>query len=49
MDIEKGFDSLGHNLLISTLEKYGFGQNFTLWFQILLNYQESVSLMVVKL
>ena len=41
MDIEKGFDSLGHNFLISTLEKYGFGQNFTLWFQILLNYQES--------
>ena len=28
MDIEKAFDSLDHNLLISTLEKYGFGQNF---------------------
>ena len=28
MDIEKAFDSLDHNFLISTLEKYGFGQNF---------------------
>ena len=28
MDIEKAFDSLDLNLLISTLEKYGFGQNF---------------------
>ena len=25
MDIEKAFDSLDHNFLISTLEKYGFG------------------------
>ena len=28
MDIEKTFDSLDHNFLISTLEKYYFGQNF---------------------
>ena len=28
MNIEKAFDSLDHDLLISTLEKYGFGQNF---------------------
>ena len=28
MDIEKAFDSLDHNFIISTLEKYGFGQNF---------------------
>ena len=28
MDIEKAFDSLDHNFLIFTLEKYGFGQNF---------------------
>ena len=26
MDIEKAFDSLDHNFLISTLESYGFGQ-----------------------
>ena len=30
MDIEKAFDSLDHNFLISTLEKYGFGKNFYL-------------------
>ena len=28
MDIEKAFDLLDHNYLISFLEKYGFGQNF---------------------
>ena len=41
MDIEKAFDSLGHNFLISTLEKYDFGQNFILWVKILLKDQES--------
>ena len=41
MDIEKAFDSLDHNFLISTLEKYGFGQNFILWAKILLKDQES--------
>ena len=28
MDIEKAFDLLDHNYLISFLEKYGFGRNF---------------------
>ena len=28
MDIEKAFDSLDHNFLISALEKYDFGKNF---------------------
>ena len=40
MDIEKAFDSLDHNFLTSTLEKYDFGQNFILWVKILLNDQE---------
>ena len=40
MDIEKAFDSLDHNFLIYTLEKYGFGQNFTLWVKILPEGQE---------
>ena len=40
-DIGKTFDSLDRNFLISTLEKYGFGQNFILWVKILLNDQES--------
>ena len=30
MDTEKAFDSLGHNFLIFTLEKYGFGKNIYL-------------------
>ena len=41
MDIEKAFDSLDHNFLISTLEKYGFGKNFILYLKILLRNQES--------
>ena len=40
MNIEKAFDLLDHNFLISTLEKYGFGQNFILWVKILLNDQK---------
>ena len=40
-DIEKAFDSLDHNFLISTLGKYGFGENFILWVKILLNDQKS--------
>ena len=41
MNIEKAFHSLDHNFLISTSEKYGFGQNFMLWVKILSNNQES--------
>ena len=40
MDIEKAFDSLDHNFLISTLEKYGSGKNFMLWVKILLRVKE---------
>ena len=36
MNIEKAFNSLDHNFLISALEKYGFGKNFILWTKILL-------------
>ena len=36
MDIEKSFDSLNHNFLISKLGKYGFGKNVILWLKILL-------------
>ena len=41
MDTEKAFDSLDHNFLISTLEKYGFRENFISWVKILLRNQES--------
>ena len=49
MDIENAFYSLDHNFLISTLEKYGFGQSFILWIKILRTIRNRVSLMVVKL
>ena len=39
--IEKAFDSLDHNFLILTLEKYGFGKKFILWVKILVRDQES--------
>ena len=41
MDTEKAFDSLDHNFLISTLEKYGFRENFISWVKVLLRNQES--------
>ena len=41
MDIEKAFDSLDHKLLISSLEKYGFGKNFMSLVKILLKNQKS--------
>ena len=34
MDIEKTFDSLDYNYLISALEKYGLGKDFILWAKI---------------
>ena len=41
MYIEKAFDSLDHSFGISTLEKYGIGENFILWVKILPKDQES--------
>ena len=41
VDIEKAFDLLDHDFLVSSLEKYGFAQNFILWVNILLKDQES--------
>ena len=40
MDVEKAFDSLDHNFLISTLENYGFSENFNSWVKILFRDQE---------
>ena len=39
--LKKHFDSLDHDFLVLTLEKYGFGKNFILWVKILLRDQES--------
>ena len=41
MNIEKAFDSLDHNFLVSTPEKYGFDKYFISWVKILLRNQES--------
>ena len=36
MDFERAFDSLDHKVLISFLIKFGFGQNFISWIEIIL-------------
>ena len=41
IDIEKAFDSVNHNFLIATLEKFGFGKTFIQWSKIFLKNQES--------
>ena len=41
MDVEKAFDSLDHKFLISVLKKFGFGQNFISWIEIILKHQKS--------
>ena len=41
MDVEKAFDSLDHTFLISVLKRFGFGQNFVSWIEIILKNQES--------
>ena len=41
MDIEKSFDSLDHNFLVSTLEKCDFGKNSISLIKSLLRDQES--------
>ena len=40
-DIKKAFHSLDHSLLLTTLEKFGFGTNFINWIKIFLNEEES--------
>ena len=41
IDIEKAFDSVNHNFLITALEKYGFGKEFIYWIKTILKKQES--------
>ena len=40
MNIEKAFDSLDHDFLVSVLNKFGFGSNFISWIKLLLNSQQ---------
>ena len=49
MDIEKTFDSLDHDFLILTLEKYGFGKNFILWVKFYYEIRSLVLSTVVQL
>ena len=41
IDIQKAFDSVDDAFIISTLERYGFGNKFAKWVKILLKNQES--------
>ena len=41
IDLEKAFDSLEHEFLITPLKKYGFGENFVKWIKIMLKNQEA--------
>ena len=41
VDIEKAFDSINHSFLISVWKKFGFGNEFRKWIQILMKNPES--------
>ena len=41
VDIEKAYDSLSHSFLLVCLKKYGYGNDFIKWVEMLLECQES--------
>ena len=41
IDTKKAFDSVNHLFLTTTLEKFGFKEDFIKWIQILIQNQES--------
>ena len=41
IDIQKAFDSVDHAFIVSTLERYGFGNRFVRWVKSLLKNKES--------
>ena len=41
VDIQKAFDSVNHLFLITALKRFGFGETFIKWIQVLLRNQES--------
>ena len=40
MDAEKAFGSLDHDFVLSALKRFGFGENFIHWINVLLNKQQ---------
>ena len=40
-DIEKAFDSVDHNFIFTSLEKFGFGDNFIQWVRTIFENSES--------
>ena len=40
-DIEKAFDSVGHNFIFATLNKFGFGSDFIQWIKTLFKNSQS--------
>ena len=42
--VEKDFDWLRHRFLILVLKKFGFGQNFIWWIEIILKNDESCAI-----
>ena len=41
VDIKKAFDSVDHSILLPVLHRYGFGEHFLKWIQILIKNQGS--------
>ena len=41
VDIKKAFNSVNHSFLLAVLQKYGFGEWFLKWIQILIKNQET--------
>ena len=48
VEIEKAFDSIKRSLLMYGLKKFGFGNDFRKWIQILMKNLESCVINVVK-
>ena len=44
VDIEKAFDSINYSFLICVLKKFGFGNDFRKWIQILMKNPESCAI-----